>query len=287
MTTYRYNIRRFDLFYGSIKLLRRHVGKLLLFSAILTTLAFNTQKFENLRNKCNDISGATYTTISYPIYWIKDKYQAMKTYIVVLKDDKNIYLENQKSREELRNLAILKKENDDLKQLLNFQDNFIFSKITGRVVLGSSEDFHDRYLLNIGLENGVQKGNAIVDSNGLIGRITDVSDKSSTIQLITSNDSKVPISILGTHYRGVAAGTYKDGYLKLLYLPEEAEVNEGQIVVTSGEERYIPHGIYIGKIVKQDKEIYVEVAKNDDKNLSMVSVLKLEDNFADARKKPK
>jgi rod shape-determining protein MreC len=154
-------------------------------------------------------------------------------------------------------------------------------------VLGSSEDFHDRYLLNIGLENGVQKGNAIVDSNGLIGKITDVSDKSSTIQLITSNDSKVPISILGTHYRGVAAGTYKDGYLKLLYLPEEAEVNEGQIVVTSGAERYIPHGIYIGKIVKQDKEIYVEVAKNDDKNLSMVSVLKLEDNFADARKKPK
>jgi rod shape-determining protein MreC len=286
MIARRYNIRKFDLFLGDTKLLKGYFGKFSLFcAAVMVLVVLNTSKFENIRSTLYDFSGTTYSAVSYPIYWAKSKYISLKNYFTVLGDNKDIYLENQKLKEELHSLGLLKKENEDLKQLLNFQDNISFSKVTGRVVLESSEDFHARYLLNVGLQNGIQKGNAVVDHNRLVGRVMDVSDRYSKIQLLTDKHSKVPISILNTHWRGVAAGTYQDGHLKLLYLPENAEVNDGQIVVTSGEERYIPHGIYVGKIIKRDKEIYIEVPKNTNENLALVSVLKLEDNFADARTK--
>ena len=116
MIARRYNIKKFDLFLGDTKLLKGYFGKFSLFcAAIMVLVILNTSKFENIRNKLYDFSGATYSAASYPVYWAKNKCLSIQNYFTVLEDNKNIYLENQKLKEELHSLELLKRENEYLK----------------------------------------------------------------------------------------------------------------------------------------------------------------------------
>ena len=278
------NTKRLYLFIFNIKLLKKHINKIF-FLLLIALLSLNIHELKEVRDKLYNVSVSIYSTTSYPIYWAQSKYYELKSYIIILTSSKDMYLENQRLKEKLQYLELIKTENRDLKQLVNFRDNLTFSKITGRVVLESHESFHNHYLLNIGSQNGIQKGNAIVAQDRLIGRVVDVSSKFSKMQPLTNKTSKIPVSILNTQYWGIASGLNKGGYLKLLYLTDESEIEDGQIVVTSGEGGYIPHGIYVGKTVKKNGGVYVEICPKLNKKLSLVSVLKLKDNFADASTK--
>ena len=262
-----------------ITLWKKHIAKLFLLLFIIL-LGFNIPKFGNIHDRLHDVSVSIYSIVSYPILWVKDHYNEAKHYITALITTKNVYLENQRLKGELKNLELIITENNDLKELVNFHDNFVFSKITGRAVLESHENFHHYYLLNIGVQNGIQKGNAVVAQDRLIGRIIDVSNTFSKMQLLTSKDLKIPVSILNTGYNAVAAGLDQDEYLRLLYLTDESEIKEGQVVVTSGDGGYIPYGIYVGEVAKKDDKFYVKICTS--KKLSLISVLKLNENFADA-----
>ena len=182
-------------------------------------------------------------------------------------------------------MELIKAENNDLRRLVNFQDNLQFSRITGRAVIESYEGFEKQYLLNIGSRNGISKGNAIVNHNRLIGRVMDVSDQSSKMRLINDKNSKIPVSILGTEYNGVASGINKKNYLKLSYLPQDINIEDGKIVITSGEGGYMPYGVYVGKTKKIVDEIFVETCLNCNNIIRLVGILKLEENFASAKKK--
>ena len=280
------NIRdsKFKIFNWNKKQCKKNLKALLLIS-IFTLLAIDNLKFKILNKKFYDISSATYSIISYPIHSIQGKYFEVKNYFSLINSKQNIYLENQQLKKLIQNIELIKEENKDLKRLVNFQDNFHFSKITSRVVVESIDSFDKQYLLNIGLYNGVKKGYAIVNEDKLIGRVIDVNDSSSKMQLISSNQSKIPVMILGTEYSGIVSGDKTEGYLRLFYLSQHAKIDDNAIVVTSGEGGYIPYGIYVGKIKKYNGQFFVKTCLNCNDSLRLVSVLKPEENFADAKKK--
>jgi len=277
-------IKSFKLFFGGKKKLKKRVKGIVLFFAVLL-LVIDMAKFKFIHSKFHDLSSVTYSAISYPLFLVQNSYSEIKNYILLISTNKTVYLENQKLKEQIQGLELIKAENNDLRRLVNFQDNLQFSKVTGRAVIESYEGFEKQYLLNIGSRNGVGKGNAIVNRNRLVGRIIDVSQKSSKMQLITNKNSKIPISILGTEYNGIAGGINKEKYLKVFYLPQDINIDDGKIVVTSGEGGYMPYGVYVGKTKKIDGEIFVETCLNCNNVIRLVSILKLEENFASAKKK--
>lgn len=277
-------IKSFKLFFGGKKKLKKRVKGIVLFFAVLL-LVIDMAKFKFIHSKFHDLSSVTYSAISYPLFLVQNSYSEIKNYILLISTNKTVYLENQKLKEQVQGLELIKAENNDLRRLVNFQDNLQFSKVTGRAVIESYEGFEKQYLLNIGSRNGVSKGNAIVNRNRLVGRIIDVSQKSSKMQLITNKNSKIPISILGTEYNGIAGGINKEKYLKVFYLPQDINIDDGKIVITSGEGGYMPYGVYVGKTKKIDGEIFVETCLNCNNVIRLVSILKLEENFASAKKK--
>ncbi|MSO13417.1 rod shape-determining protein MreC [Rickettsiales endosymbiont of Trichoplax sp. H2] len=273
---------KFKIFYWNKKQCKKNL-KALLFICIFTLLAIDTLKFKILNKKFYDISSSTYSVISYPIHLIQDRYYKLKNYFSLVNSKQDIYLENQQLKKLIQNIELIKEENKNLRRLVNFQDNFHFSKVTSRVVVESIDNFDKQYLLNIGLHNGVKKGYAIVDDSKLIGRIIDVNDRSSKMQLISSNQSKIPVMVLGTEYSGIMSGGKKEGYLKLFYLPQQAKIDDNAIVVTSGEGGYMPYGIYVGKIKKINGQFFVKTCLKCENSFRLVSVLKPEENFANAK----
>ena len=142
------------LFFGGKKNLKKRVKGIVLFFAVLL-LVIDMAKFKFLHSKFHDLSSVTYSVISYPLFLVQNSYSEIKNYISLISTNETIYLENQKLKEQVQDLELIKAENNDLRRLVNFQDNLQFSRITGRAVIESYEGFEKQYLLNIGSRNGI------------------------------------------------------------------------------------------------------------------------------------
>ena len=276
------NSKKMRVFLCNKKQLKKRIKIIILF-CVLMLLTIDLLKFRSLNKKFNDLSSITYSVISYPIFLIQNKYLEIKNYLFVLSSYRNLDQENQNLKKQVRNLELLTVENNDLKKLVNFKDNFVFSKVTSRPVIVLFEGLKKQYLLNIGAVNGIKKGNAVVNNDKLIGRVIELSKKSSKIQLLTDKNSKIPVIILGTGYSGVASGQNNKKSLKLFYLPQEVDIKDGKAVITSGEGGYVPYGIYVGKTKQIKDEVFIDISSDDNKVLSLISVLKLEENFSSAK----
>ncbi len=130
-------------------------------------------------------------------------------------------------------------------------------------------------IINKGSNAGVKKNSPILDSKGLIGKVTQVSDTSSKVTLISNVDSdsdRFPVQVTsgGKVVNGIISGYDSDtDELVLDELTSKSTVKKGSLVQTSGLGGILPKGLYVGKVVsvRDDtygiaKEIYIKPAAN-------------------------
>lgn len=119
-----------------------------------------------------------------------------------------------------------------------------------RVVAGSVSNFTKTLDLDKGSRVGVAKGMPVVTGKGLIGRVIQVSEDRSTVELITSGTYSVGFTALGTSALGVAQGTKSPDVLEGA-VDSAAKIEAGQVVVTAGTEMSaFPAGLPIGTITE-------------------------------------
>ncbi len=147
-------------------------------------------------------------------------------------------LENEVTR--LR--SIKKKVNNTIK-------NIKIAKITQRNVIPNKESIQ----IGIGSDQNIKLGQTVMSVNGLIGQIVEVSMFSSKILLITDSNSNVPAQIVRTGSNIIIKGRAQDNKLEISFLPTEADVKTGDLIVTSGQGGRFISSIKIGRITKIDK----------------------------------
>lgn len=156
----------------------------------------------------------------------------------------------------------LEAENKAFRSLLNFVPEQPFRYISARVIADSSGAFVRSMLLAAGAENGVQKGQAAISGEGLVGRVAEVADHTSRILLVTDLNSRIPIRLESSRDRGILAGDNTDRP-RIIYLPQTARVMPGDRVVTSGAGGVFPPGLAIGTIVPtEDDQVRVQPFAN-------------------------
>ncbi len=169
-------------------------------------------------------------------------------YNSIILENENLKSENQKLKLDNVFLKDKIKETTIFDETLSYLEqkgyNFEFAKVI------SKDQFESNTLIiNLGNKNGVDIGYPVVYKNGfLIGKIKEVSDYTSSVSLISKNDSNIASTILGMNENlGVVSGDY-DLSLKFNYVSINTGVSIGDIVITSGIEKYVPYGLVIGEI---------------------------------------
>jgi len=105
-------------------------------------------------------------------------------------------------------------------------------------------------IINKGTRDGITVGMPVVVELGLVGRVYAVSANFSQVQLVTDLNSFVSGRLVDSRAQGTVQGEGLDtGSLEMLYIPLDAEVNEGDLVVTSGLGGNFPADITIGQVV--------------------------------------
>ncbi len=145
--------------------------------------------------------------------------------------------------------ARLVKENEELRGIVKYTEENDRPGVTARVIARSLPEEQSRVVVDKGESSGVTEGSAVIVGQGIVfGIVTKVGANSSIVTLLTSSDSSVPAAILGKRKTiGLLEG--RDGaVLSMEFVPREAGVTKGEIVVTSGLEGQIPEGLLLGTV---------------------------------------
>lgn len=210
----------------------------------------------------------------------------------VFNEKKDLYKKYTKLKEKVEKTDLyyaqieeLQKEVTELKSTLKLNATLSeYTYINATVVNRNMGYWYNNLTIDKGSKNGVKKGDAVITPNGLIGKITGVSNFSSTVKLLTSDEISNKISIkINTsngYLNGLLIGYDKEKNIyKIEGITKPDYIKEGDLVTTTGLTDYFPSGIIIGKVKKVVMDEYdlnslVEVKPSVNfEDISIVTVL--------------
>lgn len=204
--------------------------------------------YERTRMAVADIATPVIGALSSPVEAGAEMIEEGRHLLAAYDENKALREENERLRRWHAAAQALQSENARLRGLLNFTLEPEASFVTGRVIGDSGGAFLRSVLINVGARDGVRKGIAAVDNNGLIGRVAEVGQRSARILLVTDLNSRIPVFVGDSRERAILAGDNSD-LARLNYLPPERSIGPGDLVVTSGHGGAFPAGLPVGKVV--------------------------------------
>jgi len=160
-------------------------------------------------------------------------------------------------------LKEVESENEALRRLLNFtQSNPTYSykaaEVKGRIISHDPSNFLSYLIIDVGSQQGIERGMPVVTERGLVGRITDVGSNWAKVMLIIDPSSSVNALIQTSRATGLVEGEVGGG-LVMKYIPQGDTVNVNDIVLTSGLGGNFPKGLIIGQVTavqQRDVEMF-------------------------------
>ncbi len=185
--------------------------------------------------------------------WIGVTFKGIFQFRKLIAENEILSEENAKLRKELIEQSLFKEDLADLRQLteaLNYIDpTEDYTYVTAKVIAMDGSNRYRIFTINAGTEQGVRKNSAVINGDGLVGRILDVGPDWAKVISIIDENNDVSFQVLrDLDLIGILSGDGK-GKIAGYMLDESAAVIEGDMLVTSGMEIY-PQGIPIGKISK-------------------------------------
>ena len=186
--------------------------------------------------------------------WVENTFVTHRT---LVQENERLKKEQLLLSSRLQKFQILEYENDRLRRLL--ESSF---KLSDRVVIAELlavdlQPFRHTVVINKGKREGAYNGQPIVDADGVMGQIVHVGPFSSTVLLITDPTHALPVQINRNGLRAIAVGTGQGNRLQLEHLPNNADIREGDLIISSGLGSRFPSGYPVGIV----SEIKVDPAE--------------------------
>ena len=177
-------------------------------------------------------------------------------------EDENIRLKRAQleSAETILRTQQLEIENERLRKLLDVRERQKVNGQVAQIVYAARDPFSRRVIVDKGLQDQISAGQPVVDDAGIVGQVTRVFPFVSEITLITDKDQAVPVQILRTGQRSVVFGL-GNGQLELRYLPATTDVQNGDILVTSGLDGIFPRGLPVARVVHIERDTAYSFAR--------------------------
>ena len=181
--------------------------------------------------------------------------------------NRTLRAEVQQLRGQLAQQLVQQQQTTELHGLLQMRDSSVFPRGTNfadaRVIARSTTAWYSTVTIDAGSDQGVRLNDAVVNGQGLVGRVSAVTPDASEVTLITDQDSYVDAMVVPSGAQGMLAGSVT-GDVTLQYVDRSEKVVTGQDVVTSGMKGSIfTRGIPIGQVsavAQQDVELYQSIS---------------------------
>jgi len=195
-------------------------------------------------------------SLAYPIQWAVQApvqaFAAMResfaTRSRVQAENVRLAADNLVLRLKLLRYDALEQENRRLRAVRESSPRVVQRSLVAEIVRVDLDPFRQRVLINKGTRSGVFRGQAAIDANGIYGQVTRAGPFSAEIIMISDPEHAIPVQVNRTGARSIALGTGRSGLLSLPFLPQNADVIVGDLLVSSGLGGVYPPGYPVGKV---------------------------------------
>ncbi len=149
---------------------------------------------------------------------------------------------------QLQRYAALDAENRRIRDLLAASARVTDKVAVADVIAANQDPYRQQITLNKGARDGVYRGQAIVDASGVLGQIVQVNPGTSIGLLVTDPDHGIPVEINRTGLQAIALGQGSGQGLRLAFLPANAEIQKGDLIVSSSLGGRFPAGYPVARV---------------------------------------
>jgi rod shape-determining protein MreC len=223
-------------------------------SLSLMTLDHRQHHLEGIR--------ATLSVLVYPLQYLVDLPFAIGGWASEnLTTRRSLLQENSELRErqltlqfKLQKFEALESENQRLRSLLQSSSRQWERVLIAELLRVDFDPFRHLVLLNKGSNSDVFEGHPLLDAHGVLGQVVHVSPFSSSAILITDPSHSVPIQVNRNGLRGLAVGTGTTEELDIPHLPNNTDIEVGDLLVTSGLGLRFPPGYPVARVSRIERD---------------------------------
>ncbi len=155
---------------------------------------------------------------------------------------------------EIQRLKAVEHENSHFRTLFEVLPRLGQTTRLAEILHTGRDPFVHKIVINLGSQQGVLSGQAVVDGMGVVGQITRVYPFSSEVTLITDKSLVIPVQVQRNGLRAIAFGHGRDGTLYVPYLPANVDIQQGDKLMTSGIDGVYPEGLEVAKVQRIERD---------------------------------
>lgn len=220
---------------------------LLVLSGALMFVDLRTQRLEPLRQ--------TLAWALSPLLWIAAAPQHIADAAAYLDSRQTLMQENARLRDKqfqlearLQTFQALEAENRRIRALLASATALQEHVLIAEIIEASQDPYRHQIVLNKGARDRVYRGQALVDASGVLGQIVQVNPRTSVALLVTDPDHGIPVEINRTGLQTIALGAGDGQALRLPFLPGNADIRKGDLLVSSALGGRFPAGYPVAQV---------------------------------------
>lgn len=189
--------------------------------------------------------------------------------------------ENERLTAKVAELSEAQETATRLEKLVGLQSTYDLTSTAARIIGSTGDAWTEAVIIDKGSNAGFEVGMPVCSSGGVIGQIIEVSATTSTVRLVSDEQSGISAMVQGSRAQGMLRGQ-ADGTLRLEYVVADAEVSTGDIIITSGIGGSFPKGLPLGTVASIDRAanaVYytivvraVSTAENNEEVLVITSI---------------
>jgi rod shape-determining protein MreC len=145
-------------------------------------------------------------------------------------------------------------EASQLRRLVGASERFERKSLPTEILYAGRDPFSRKVIIDRGTQHGARPGSPVVDEIGVIGQLTRAHAFVSEVTLLTDKDLAVPVQVVRNGLRAIAFGGGSSGLLELRYMAANADVENGDHLVTSGIDGTYPPGLPVASVVRVERD---------------------------------
>ncbi len=159
--------------------------------------------------------------------------------------------------EQSSQVAQLAAENARLRALLELKPALAVRSIPAEVLYEAPDPYSRKLLIDRGARQGIVAGSPVMNENGVLGQVTRVYPLNAEVLLLVDKDAAIPVMNSRTQARSAAFGApagAESSEMELRFMPGNADVQTGDLLVTSGVDGIYPPGLSVARIARIDRQ---------------------------------
>jgi len=145
-------------------------------------------------------------------------------------------------------------ETGQLRRLIGAAERLPLKATPAEILYNGRDPYSRKVVIDKGSQNGVAAGSPVVDENGVVGQITRAYALSSEVTLLTDKEQAIPVQVVRNGLRAVAFGAGSSGMLELRFMAANAEIQNGDKLVTSGIDGTYPPGLPVATVARIERD---------------------------------